>query len=97
MAIQLHYEDRRIAPLDGETVLDALLRVGTAAPFSCKGGSCHTCLMQCTEGAIPARAQRGLPEHLARMHYFLPCQCHAEADMHLRPPQPQDLVMIPGF
>ena len=92
MAIQLHYEDQRIAPLDGETVLDALLRVGTAAPFSCKGGSCHTCLMQCTEGAIPARAQRGLPEHLARMHYFLPCQCHAEADMHLRPPQPQDLV-----
>lgn len=92
MGIHLHYDGKHTEPLAGESVLDALLRVGIAAPFSCKGGSCHTCLMQCTEGGIPARAQRGLPEHLVRMHYLLPCQCHAESDMQLRPPQPQDLV-----
>lgn len=92
MTIRLTYEGQHIQPLDGESVLDALLRVGIEAPFSCKGGSCHTCLMQCVEGAIEPRAQRGLADHLARMHYFLPCQCHARSDMDLRPPQPQDLV-----
>lgn len=92
MPVHLHYDGRQVEPLEGETALDALLRVGIDAPFSCKGGSCHTCLMQCTEGRIPARAQRGLPERLSRMHYLLPCQCHAESDLHLRPPQPQDLL-----
>lgn len=88
----LNFQGKSIEPFKGETVLDALLRVGIDAPFSCKGGSCHTCLMQCTEGSVPAQAQRGLAEHLVRMHYFLPCQCRPEGDMTLRPPQPDDLL-----
>ena len=89
---QLVYEGQSITTHAGETVLDALLRVGTNAAFSCKGGSCHTCMIQCTEGAIAERAQRHLPSHLTRLGYFLPCQCPATTDMALRPPQPQDLV-----
>lgn len=92
MSFSLSFQGRCIELLDGETVLDALLRVGADAPFSCKGGSCHTCLMQCTEGTVPARAQRGLADHLVRMHYLLPCQCRAEGNMTLRPPQPEDLL-----
>lgn len=92
MPFSLSFQGRSIELFDSETVLDALLRVGVDAPFSCKGGSCHTCLMQCTEGTVPARAQRGLPDHLVRMHYLLPCQCRADGDMTLRLPQPDDLV-----
>jgi len=88
----LHYEGQSITPQANETVLDSLLRAGVDVPFSCKSGSCLTCLMQCTEGSIPVQAQRGLPEHLARMHYLLPCQCRPTGAMSLRPPQPQDLV-----
>jgi len=92
MPPQIHYEGRSITPQARETVLDSLLRAGVDVPFSCKSGSCHTCLMQCTEGNIPVAAQQGLPEHLTRMHYLLPCQCQPEGEMRLRPPQPQDLV-----
>ena len=92
MSHLLHYEGRQVETQGHETVLDALLRVGIEVPFSCKGGSCHTCLMQCTEGEIPSRAQRGLSEPLTQLHYFLPCRCHAIGDMALRPPQPDDLV-----
>ena len=92
MPASLSFEGRSVDSLEGETVLDALLRVGIDAPFSCKSGACHTCLMQCTEGAVPDRAQRGLADHLVRMHYLLACQCPAEGAMHLRPPQPDDLL-----
>ena len=92
MPSSLNFQGQRVEPFDGETVLDALLRVGIDTPFSCKGGSCHTCLMQCTEGTVPTRAQRGLSNHLVRMHYLLSCQCQAEGDMTLRPPQPDDLI-----
>jgi ferredoxin/truncated hemoglobin YjbI len=89
---RLEYEGRQVAAQAGETVLDALLRVGVNAPFSCKGGSCHTCLMQCTEGALPAASQQGLSQALTQRGYFLPCQCQPQADMALRPPRPEDLL-----
>jgi len=92
MPPQIHYEGRSVTAQAHETVLDSLLRAGIDVPFSCKSGFCHTCLMQCTEGCIPAVAQQGLPEHLARMHYLLPCRCQPTEAMQLRPPQPQDLV-----
>ena len=92
MSAEIHYEGQSIRPHDDESVLDALLRVGLDVPFSCKGGSCHTCLMQCTEGKVPPEAQNGLSEHLTRMHYFLPCKCHATDILHVRPPQPEDIV-----
>lgn len=92
MTIRLEYDGRQIEAQAGETVLDALLRVGTAVPFSCKGGSCHTCLMQCTEGTLPAGAQNGLSPALVQRQYFLPCQCQPQGDMALRAPRPQDLL-----
>ncbi len=92
MPFSLTFQNKIIEAFDGETVLDTLLRVGVNAPFSCKGGSCHTCLMQCTEGHVPALAQRGLVDHLVRMRYFLPCQCLPDEAMALRPPQPEDLL-----
>src|SRR5690606_506770 len=71
---------------------DALLRSGMDVPFSCKGGSCMTCMMQCTQGHVAEQAQGGLSEHLRRMRYFLPCQCVPAADLAIRPPQPMDLL-----
>ena len=94
MSHQLEFEGQSIAAQANETVLDALLRVGAPVAFSCKGGSCHTCMLQCTSGKVPERAQRHLPAHLTRLGYFLPCQCQVSSDMVVRPPQPQDLVTI---
>lgn len=91
-AIVLHFEAREIQPRPQESVLDALLRAGIDTPFSCKGGSCHTCMLQCTQGDVPAAAQRGLSEALRAKGYFLPCRCEATGPMRLRPRQPQDMV-----
>jgi len=96
MNFELTYEDHCVQTQggrpEGETVLDALLRAGIDVPFSCKSGTCLSCMMQCMEGRIDPQAQRGLSEHLARMHYFLPCQCQTTGDMRLRAPQPEDMV-----
>ena len=70
MSHQLEFEGQSIAAQANETVLDALLRVGAPVAFSCKGGSCHTCMLQCTSGKVPERAQRHLPAHLTRLGYF---------------------------
>ena len=92
MSFKIRYQAHVVEPSAKETVLEALLRVGAGMPFSCKGGSCLTCLSQCTQGEIPAAAQKGLTPHLREANYVLPCKCVAESDMDLRPPQPQDMI-----
>lgn len=88
----LKFNNRSVAPREGETVLDALLRAGVDVQFSCKGGSCLTCMLQCEVGTIPESSQTALTPHLRRMRYFLPCQCVPEGAMQLRAPQPEDLI-----
>lgn len=73
----------RVRPL--ETVLEASLRLGLNVPFSCRGGSCHTCMMQSTGGPVPERAQRGLAQVQKDLGLFLPCVCYPEADMRVAP------------
>ncbi|WP_235840026.1 2Fe-2S iron-sulfur cluster-binding protein [Derxia lacustris] len=77
-----------IETLPGETVLDALLRRGVAHPFSCRGGSCRSCLQRATAGQPGERAQRNLAPELAALGYFLPCVCVPETDLALAPPDP---------
>ncbi|PAT35136.1 hypothetical protein CK620_04260 [Vandammella animalimorsus] len=92
MTIEIQFEGQTIRPFEHETVLDAMLRVGIATPFSCKGGSCHTCMTRCVTGEIPEKAQRGLPDRLRERGYFLPCKCVATSSMQLERKQAQDMV-----
>lgn len=89
----VRYQGREVVTLPNETVLDAILRASIPTPFSCKGGSCHTCILQCVGGEIPERAQRHLGADLRAKGYFLPCRCIAISDMSVRTPQPQDMVV----
>lgn len=86
----IHYQGRTLSLLAGETVLNAMLRAGIVTPFSCKGGSCHTCMLQCTQGTLPEKSQRGLAERLREKGYFLPCQCVPDGALHVAPAQPED-------
>ncbi len=92
MSHVLSFDNRQTQAQDGETVLEALLRGGLNPAFSCKSGSCQTCMLQAESGEIPERAQRVLPNHLRRLRYFLPCRCTVQSDMKLRKPDPNDLV-----
>lgn len=77
---------------EGESLLDACLRQGVALRFSCRGGTCQTCLVRRLDGTPPARSQQGLPEDLAARGYFMPCVCQPESDMHIAPPEPADFI-----
>lgn len=71
--IELTYEGAVYAVQAAETALDALLRGGANVPFSCRKGSCHTCLMRAIDGAPPLASQRGLSPELVDTGHFLPC------------------------
>lgn len=77
---------------DDESILDACLRSGVEIPFSCRGGVCQTCLMRCTNGEVPAVAQRTLSPSLREKGYLLTCQCRPTGPMTLALPDPADRV-----
>ena len=80
-----------------ETLLEAGLRLGLKLPFSCRGGSCHTCMMRCTGGVIPDRAQRGLAPVQKAAGLFLPCVCYPEGDMRVSSrSQPEQVAPTAG-
>jgi len=87
----VHYAGLSVPTRPQESLLDALLRQGAQVAFSCRGGSCHACLLHCGSGPIPEAAQRGLSPQLVNAGYLLACQCLPEADMHVSQPEPQAL------
>lgn len=74
-----------------ETLLDAFLRRGVVLPFSCRRGSCHTCLLRATRGSPPAAAQKGLRDDLRQRGYFLPCLCEPNEDLTVAAPAAEDM------
>jgi NAD(P)H-flavin reductase/ferredoxin len=72
--------------VEGETVLDALLRNGIEIPFSCKSGICQTCLLRSAGGTLPPEAQKGLKDTLVAQNYFLACSCRPDQDLDLHSP-----------
>lgn len=73
-----HYKSQ-----DGESVLATLLRHKVDTPWSCKVGSCHTCLLRRTDGPVPEAAQRGLKPTLRAQGYFLACRFFPDEDIHV--------------
>ncbi|MDR0481437.1 MAG: 2Fe-2S iron-sulfur cluster binding domain-containing protein [Gallionellaceae bacterium] len=65
------------------SVLDCLTSQGIPVPFSCRSGTCQTCMMRAVSGTVPERAQAGLKDTLAAQHYFLACVCHPENDLEV--------------
>lgn len=70
---------------DNETVLDGLLRHDAKVSYSCKSGSCGSCMLQAREGTVPARAQAGLKDSWTAQGYFLACVCVPETDLTVAP------------
>lgn len=68
-----------------ESVLDALLRGGVDVPFSCRKGSCQTCLLRAVEGDPGSRSTRGLHPALVESGHFKPCVSRPAGDLVLAP------------
>jgi NAD(P)H-flavin reductase/ferredoxin/truncated hemoglobin YjbI len=87
----VRYRDYCFETSPGETLLEAMLRLGLPASFSCRAGSCHVCMMRAVEGSVPESAQRGISPALARLGYFLPCQCKTVEPLVIELPDPAHL------
>lgn len=68
---------------EGETVLEALLRDHAEIPYSCKQGSCQSCMLRSLDVSPPAHAQKGLKDVLCKQNHFLACLCYPEQDMSI--------------
>jgi NAD(P)H-flavin reductase len=65
----------------GESVLDVLLRQGAEIPYSCRKGTCLTCMLVATDGDIPDAANGILKPTERALGLFLACQCPADRDI----------------
>ncbi len=77
------YQGKQLSLLDGDTVLDVLLRNGHAIPHGCRAGACQSCLMVAETGQVPAVAQQGLNSAQQQLNYFLSCQCLPTEPLHV--------------
>ncbi len=69
-------------------MLDALLRAASRRPYTCRKGTCGTCLLKHTGGAAPSpQSQASLRPTLREQGYFLACQCVPSGDMELALPE----------
>lgn len=74
---------------EGQSVLDAALDANILLPYSCRGGTCSSCMAKVVSGhfdAGPAPEQILMPEELAA-GYSLMCQAHPQSDMVIESPQ----------
>lgn len=86
------YLGDEVLPVEaGESILQTLLRHRVEVSYSCRVGTCQTCMMRCEDGQIPEKARAGLRASLVEQGYFLACICHPEQDLTLRAPNDADL------
>jgi len=57
----------------GERALDAMLRGGAPVSFSCRKGTCRSCMLQATSGDPGSAATEKLPQEYRDHGFFLPC------------------------
>lgn len=63
-------------PFNGDTILDAALKLGADLPFSCKGGVCSTCKAKLTEGRVNMDVNYALEQDEVNAGFILTCQSH---------------------
>lgn len=76
------YEDENIPFQAGETVLAALLRANKDVSYSCKKGTCLSCMRK-GEGPIDAAARTNLTAADKTNGFFLMCQTAAQNDIRI--------------
>lgn len=69
--IKLENQTYHIRP--GERALDAMLRGGAPVSFSCRKGTCRSCMLQATSGHPGQAATEKLPREYRDNGFFLPC------------------------
>ena len=69
----LSFEGRRYNLKPEETALDTMLRGGANVAFSCRKGSCRSCLLEAVSGDPGTASQAKLSVEMRERNLFLPC------------------------
>ena len=84
--MKIVYGEHTYTCAPGESVLETLLREGVKAPYSCRKGSCLTCMVRVTSGTVPEESQANLKRTLRSAGFFLPCVCKPTGNLVVVPP-----------
>ncbi len=79
---------------DNENLLDGLLRLNARAPYSCRAGICHSCMLRVTTGCVPTEAQSSLTAEQIKKGYILTCQTTVSERLSLTLPVRDE---VPGI
>ncbi|MCS4250201.1 iron-sulfur-binding ferredoxin reductase [Pseudomonas sp. BIGb0164] len=85
---ELHVGERHWSVAPGSNLLDALNQAGVAVPYSCRAGSCHTCLVRC-RGEVEDKQPEALSPTQRQDDWRLACQCQVLGDVHVETFDPQ--------
>jgi NAD(P)H-flavin reductase/ferredoxin len=80
---ELRVGDRQWSVTAGSNLLDALNQNGVAVPYSCRAGSCHACLVQCTQGLPTDSRPDALSVEQRQQGWRLACQCQVVEDLQV--------------
>lgn len=83
MSHKITYENTFFQANNDANLLELLLENDAEINYACKAGNCQSCLIKCTKGSVPDKAQKGLKETLKTQGYLLACQCDIQSDMVL--------------
>lgn len=65
---------------NGDSILDAALKMGADLPFACKGGVCCTCRAKVTEGTVDMEVNYSLEKDEIEKGFVLTCQSHPRTE-----------------
>jgi ferredoxin-NADP reductase len=80
---------RSISAAQDANLLDTLLAAGLAIPYSCRAGSCHACMVRCTQGELQDEKPDALSAQQRAEGWRLACQCWVSGDLALEAFDPQ--------
>lgn len=82
--VHLDGEDIELIGEPGKTILDLLIDKKYEPPYSCRSGSCSTCIAKVTKGKVEMDACFALDDDEIEDGFVLTCQSHPTTDeVHL--------------
>jgi len=82
----ISFDGKKYPLKSGDTALDAMLRGGAGLQFSCRKGSCRSCMLEMTSGEVGEEAQSRLSLEMREQNLFLPCVTRAATEVVARKP-----------
>ncbi len=70
----------RVINVGSETILEAAIKAGIEAPFSCRSAICSTCMAKLEEGTVKMDMNHVLTDEELEEGYIVTCQSHPTSE-----------------